>query len=408
MITPSFREAFLYFFRLGFINFGGPAGQIALMHREIVDEKRWLDEPHFQHALNFCTLLPGPEAMQLATYIGWLWGGVRLGLIAGLFFVLPGALVLIGLATLYVYAVDIQWVQGFFAGLQAAVLALICHALVRLSKRNLKSHLSWALSIGALAAQLIFGLSFIVILLLAVIIAILFDRQPAQALVASALPRTQWKKTLMTFVLWALLWVVPAGYFLLGSDVLLAQLTSIFSQASLFSFGGAYAVLPYVHEQMVHVDKLIDSKQMLDGLALGESTPGPLILVNVFVAFVAGWNVNPDWSYALVAALVALWFNFLPSFLFIFVGAPWVEQTRHLPHWQTPLRAINAVVIGMLCGLFLLLAQHVIGPLQQLALDKLLLATLAAFALIRWQWNLMLVLLICGAVGIAKTVFIGF
>lgn len=403
MPPPSFIDALRYFFRLGFINFGGPAGQIALMHREIVQQRRWLDEAHFQHALNFCTLLPGPEAMQLATYVGWIWGGVRLGVLAGLLFVLPGALVLIALATVYVYSVDIQWVQGFFAGLQTAVIALICHALYRLAKRNLKTRLSLGLALGAIVAQYVFGLSFILILIIAVTLALVLDRaeEPPPIATAKDLPSTT--STIKTLLIWSALWLVPAIYFLLGSDALLSGLTRIFSQASLLSFGGAYAVLPYVHEQMVHVDSLITSKQMLDGLALGESTPGPLILVNVFVSFLAGWNAHAQWSYAVFAAGVALWFNFLPSFLFIFVGAPWVEKTRHLPHWQVPLRAINAVVIGMLTSLLLTLALHVLGPIAHPAWDKIVLALVAAIALIRWQWNLVVVLLLCGFFGAVKS-----
>ncbi len=404
MQYPTFRDALRYFFRLGFINFGGPAGQIALMHRELVEERQWLDEPHFQHALNYCTLLPGPEAMQLATYIGWLWGGTRLGLIAGLCFVLPGAVLLFALASLYVYAVDITWVQGFFAGLQAAVLALILHALHRLTKRNLKKPLAWTLAIGAFAAQWLFSWSFVVLLLIAVIIALLFDREPQQP-IAITPDNAKPTNTLKTFVLWSSLWGFSLLACLWWGDHTIAATAQLFSQSSLLSFGGAYAVLPYVHEQMVNVHQLITAKQMMDGLALGESTPGPLILVNVFVAFVAGWNTAPEWTYALWIGLLALWFNFLPSFLFIFVGAPWIEKTRHVPHLQAPLRAINAVVIGMLTGLFLTLALHVVGHWPHIAWDKLALAVFAAIALIHWQWNLMLVLFMCGVVGITSAVF---
>ncbi len=407
MMPPSFSDALRYFFRLGFINFGGPAGQIALMHREVVDEKRWLDEAHFQHALNFCTLLPGPEAMQLATYMGWLWGGKRLGTLAGIFFVLPGTLLLIGLATLYVYAVDIQWVQGLFSGLQAAVLALIAHALIRLSKRSLNTRLSWTLALTAVIAQLIFGLSFIVLFVLAIAVALLFDREPKTHVITPSNGSVNGLSTLRTFTVLTLLWLLPALYFWLGDDRVLASLTSIFTQSSLLSFGGAYAVLPYVHEQMTRVENLISSQQMMDGLALGESTPGPLILVNVFVAFVAGWNAHAQWSYAAFAAFIAIWFNFLPPFLFIFVGAPWVEKTRHLPHWQAPLRAINAVVVGMLVCLFFLLAHHVIGPFPSVDFTQLAIALFASLALIRWQWNLIGVLAICGAAGVANIMLMG-
>ena len=344
---PSIGEATATFARIGLLSFGGPAGQIALMHRVLVDEKRWLDEERFLHALNYCMLLPGPEAMQLATYAGWLLHGVRGGLIAGLLFVLPGALVITALSTAYLLLGDVTVIQGLLFGLKAAVLAVVVEALMRVSKRALKGPAHVAIAVAAFVAIAFFGVLFPIIVLAAAALgsALHFvsgtdmrqDQRAAEPGAGTDMP--EWTRpTLARFAtslsVWLALWIGPLVllHLLLGSGNVFAREASFFSIMAAVTFGGAYAVLAWVAQQAVEVHGWLIPDEMLTGLGLAETTPGPLILVLVFVGFLGAARLSglEPLAGGLAGAAVTLWFTFVPCFLWIFVGAPYVETVRNV------------------------------------------------------------------------------
>ncbi len=428
----SRREAFLFWLKLGFISFGGPAGQIALMHAELVERRRWLSEQRFLHALNYCMLLPGPEAQQLATYIGWLmhrtWGGV----VAGVLFVLPSLCMLIGLSWLYMAYGHLPWVAGVFYGLKPAVTAIVLQACVRIGARTLHSRWHWAIAGTAFLAMLALACPFPLIVAAAAVTGYLGSRLAPEAFSAPAPrgvagtmrtralldddspppahTRFSWRGLRRVLLAGLALWCLPMGllYALHGWHHALTQMGWFFTKAALLTFGGAYAVLPYVHQGVVDHYGWLSSTQMMDGLALGETTPGPLIMVVAFVGFVAGhaqalFGPQALFMAGAVAACVVTWFTFLPSFLFILAGGPLVESTQHEIRLTAPLSAITAAVVGVVLNRALFFAQHTFWPdglAGRFDAVSALMAVAAGVALLRYRRSVLQVLLACALTGL--------
>ena len=364
-MTPvSAEEARRVWTHVALHSFGGPAAQIAVMHRVIVDEKKWLSEERFLHALNFCMLLPGPEAQQLATYIGWLMHGTRGGILAGGLFVLPGFLSILALSWLYAAFGDLGWVEGAFFGVKAAVLAVVAEALLRIGRRVIKGWERLGLAAAAFLGIFLFNIPFPLIVLSAGLLGVLLHRQ----LGAAAVPivggaRPALSATLRTALLWGGLWLGPLAvlYGVLGPSSVFVQVGAFFSKSAIVTFGGAYSVLAYVAQQAVERFGWLQPGEMLDGLGLAETTPGPLILVVEFVGYLAAWRDPgglPPWLAGLFGALITTWVTFLPSFLFIFTGAPYVERLRGEPKLAAALTAITAAVVGVVLHLAVWSALH--------------------------------------------------
>lgn len=361
MTTIPFGEAISVWWRIGVLSFGGPAGQIALMHRILVEEKGWVDEARFLHALNYCMLLPGPEAQQLATYVGWLLHGVRGGLVAGLLFILPGAVAILALSWLYVLLGDLAVVEGLFFGLKAAVLAIVAQALLRIAGRALQGLLKPLLALAAFTALFVFSLPFPLVVIGAGLIGYVGARffSPADTSAEVPLaPVTVRPGTRTAAITCLLLWLGTVGglVLLLGPDNVFAQISVFFAKMALITFGGAYAVLSYVAQQGVEHYQWLQPGEMLDGLAMAETTPGPLILVTQFVGFLAGFREGvpqPGLLTATAGALLTLWVTFLPCFVWIFAGAPHVEKLRGHRALSAALAAITAAVVGVIANLAL-------------------------------------------------------
>jgi chromate transporter len=424
--VPTFREALGVWLRIGLLGFGGPAGQIALMHRMLVDERRWIDEPRFLHALNFCMLLPGPEAQQLATYVGWLLHGPRGGLAAGILFVLPGALVVGILSALYVELQGVRGVDALFFGLKPAVLAVVLEALLRIGRRALRG--PGALATAALAFVAIFFLElpFPLIVAVAGLAGLMRGRfsarGPGDFVRAQAIAPEGSRGALRAAGISAILWLAPViGLALwLGPSDVFARIARFFSQAAIVTFGGAYSVLAYLAQEAVETQGWLTSREMLDGLGLAETTPGPLILVTQFVGFVAAYRdpgaMSPLVS-ATLGAVLTTWVTFAPCFLWVFLGAPHVERLRGRPALDAALASITAAVVGVIANLSLWFALHVVfaeigerhvGPLRLLvpeprSLDPAaaLLAIGAAIAMLRLHVGLLPTLAACTLLGAA-------
>ena len=439
-VSVSFREALRFWLQLGLISFGGPAGQIAIMHRELVDKRRWVSEKRFLHALNFCMVLPGPEAQQLATYLGWLmhrtWGGV----LAGTLFFLPSLALLIGLSWIYMAFGQQPLVAGIFYGIKPAVAAIVLHALHRIASRSLGHPLQapapWAIAALSFIAIWLFQLPFPLVVLAAMLSGAVLARwapgslgrgkahgAAAQGAHEPALidddtptpPHALFSRSRLAKVLLAgaALWLAPmsALFFSYGWSGTLTQMGWFFTKAALLTFGGAYAVLPYVNQAAVGHYEWLTTAQMMDGLALGETTPGPLIMVVAFVGFVGGWVkqvAGPDALFlgAALAACVATWFTFLPSFIFILAGGPWVESTRGNLQLTAPLAAVTAAVVGVIANLALFFIAAIAYPLGAAGLAArpdwaaLALAAAAALALWRLKWGVMVVIAASAAAGL--------
>jgi len=397
--SPSFGEAFRVWFKVGCLSFGGPAGQIALMHRIVVDEKKWLDEPRFLHALNFCMLLPGPEATELAAYIGWLLHGVRGGLVAGILFVLPGALVMLGLTLLYVYGRGLGPIDGALFGIKAAVLVIVIEALLRIGRRALKSRLLVALAAIGFVGIYFLALPFPLIVAAAALTGFLVaQRAPEQlALDSQALPTApkrphRWRQFAIAMMIGLVLWWAPVvlAALLLGGSHVLVAVGLFFSKLAVVTFGGAYAVLAYMAQQAVEAHGWLSASEMIDGLGLAETTPGPLILVTQFVGFIAAFrHAEPFTPLAagLLGAGLTTWVTFVPPILWIFAGAPFIEELRGNKRLAGALAAITAVVVGVILNLSVWFALHVLfgtviemhyGPLRWFAFDPLALDLRAA------------------------------
>lgn len=390
-VMPTRAEAFGYWLWLGFISFGGPAGQIAIMHEELVERRRWISESRFLHALNYCMLLPGPEAQQLATYIGWLmhrtWGGI----VAGGLFVLPSLFILIALSWIYMACGNVPVVAGFFYGIKPAVTALVVHAAWRVGSRALKNAWLWAIAGAAFGAIFALDLPFPLIVFIAGLIGYFGGRHVPDkfragggheaakkdygpALIGDHTPtpvhaRFSWARFRTVLVVCLVLWATVLGALIVacGWDGVLTQMGWFFTKAALLTFGGAYAVLPYVYQGAVDHHQWLTAPQMIDGLALGETTPGPLIMVVAFVGFVGGWTKAIFGGDALLlagaaAATVVTFFTFLPSFFFIFLGAPFIESTHGNLKFTAPLTGITAAVVGVIINLAVFFAWHVLWP----------------------------------------------
>jgi chromate transporter len=415
--SPSFRQIVAVFGKIGLLSFGGPAAQIALMHRVLVDEQRWLDERHFLSALSFCMLLPGPEAMQLATYSGWRLHGVRGGLAAGLLFVAPGAALVLALSMLYGAYASTPTLEALFVGVKAAVLAIVLQALVRVAGRAIKGRLDWAVAVAAFVA--IFFLDWPFPLVIAAAAAAGYFLRPSDGAAASptrrvAVPMGQ---TLRTLAVWLAVWLVPlfAVAAVFGSGHVLSQLAFFFSKLAVVTFGGAYAVLAYMAQAAVDHYGWLTAGEMLDGLGLAETTNGPLILVTEFVGYIAALRTGGV-AMGVLGALVTLWATFAPCFLWIFVGAPYVERLTHAPRLAAALRTVTAAVVGVIANLSLWFALHVlfariderhVGPLRlyvpdfsSLDIAALALACFALVLIFALRWSIAATLAASGAAAL--------
>jgi chromate transporter len=430
LTRPTFGEAFRFWLLLGFISFGGPTGQIAIMHQELVEKRRWISDARFLHALNFCMLLPGPEATQLAIYVGWLlhrtWGGI----VAGVLFVLPSAVLLWGLSCVYVLFGSVPWLTAVFHGLKPAVVAIVAAAVIRLSRRTLRNEVMWGLAAAAFTAIYFFKIPFPLIVLSAGIAGWIGGRfwrgkftiptghgsaqdsiSDSIGLVAPVQPT--WQRSLRVCALSLTLWWTPVLLCggVLGWNHALTREGIFFSKAALVTFGGAYAVLPYVARHAVEFHQWLNAGQMLDGLALAETTPGPLIMVLQFVGFLGGWN-HPGALRPLLAAsagaAMTTWTTFVPCFLWIFLGAPYVERLRNHVTFSTALAAVTAAVVGVVGNLAVWMAMHVLFPaasatatglLHQTDWFALALAVVAFVGMVKWRWGIIPVVLAAGAAG---------
>jgi chromate transporter len=371
---PTYSELLRTFTRIGFLSFGGPAGQIALMQHEIVDERRWVDQGAFLRALNLCHLLPGPEAQQLATWIGWRLHGLKGGLAAGLLFVIPGALVMLGLSLLYITAAGLTWFAALFLGIKAAVLAIVAQALIRIGSRALGTRFKLALAGLSFIAIAVFDAPFPVVILLAAIIGAVAGRVRPDWLgahahladTASHAPKRRLAvETLVTVMTWLFIWLAPMALIgmTLGTDHTLWEIGAFFSQLAVVTFGGAYAVLAYMAQAAAENYGWLSAREMADGLGLAETTPGPLIMVTQFVGFLAAWRSPEPFSPLLAGVLGAgltTWVTFAPCFLWIFACAPWMDRLERMPALQAALAAITAAVVGVVAQLAAWFAAHVL------------------------------------------------
>jgi len=445
---PDFWLALRFWLKLGFISFGGPAGQIAIMHQELVEKRRWISEQRFLHALNYCMLLPGPEAQQLATYIGWLLHGVRGGVVAGVLFVLPSLLLLIALSWLYIAYGQTSLVAGLFYGIKPTVTAIVLQAAHRIGGRTLKNASLWTIAVAAFIAIFALDLPFPLIVLCAAVVGYLGGRFVPQhfhaagghnsnttqtkqvsygvAVIDDQTPtpshaRFSWAGLSRVLLVGVLLWALPmlSLIWLFGWQHTLTQMAWFFTKAAFMTFGGAYAVLPYVMQAAVHHYGWLTAGQMIDGLALGETTPGPLIMVLAFVGFVTAYvqalfGADQLFLAGAVAAILVTWFTFLPSFIFILAGGPLIESTHNQISFTAPLSAITAAVVGVIVNLTLFFAYHVLWP-QGFTADFVSsfdpwaagIAVLAAIALIRLKWNVIWVIALAALAGLLIRFFAG-
>ena len=431
--TPSFSEATRTWFKIGCLGFGGPAGQIALMHRIIVDEKKWVDEPRFLHALNFCMLLPGPEAQQLATYLGWLLHGVRGGIVAGVLFVLPGAFVMLALSLIYALGQGVPLVEAALYGIKAAVLVIVVEALIRIGRRALKTPTLVALAAAAFIGIFFLALPFPLIVIGAGLIGFLVARTAPEHLaiqpggVVTPPPPGRWRQAATAAVIGLVCWWTPVAIaaLLLGTQHVLVDIGTFFSKLAVVSFGGAYALLAYMAQEAVDTQHWMTAQEMVDGLGLAETTPGPLILVTQFVGFLAGFREAPPFTpvtAGVIAAAMTTWVTFSASMVWIFVGAPFVEQLRSNRMLSGALAAITAAVVGVILNLTVWFALHVLfgqvremhsGILRWYAFDPLALdwktaalAIIAALLAFRFHRGLVEIVAVMAGLGIiVRTIF---
>jgi len=390
---PTFREALRFWLKLGFISFGGPAGQIAIMQTELVDRKKWIDQEHFLHALNYCMLLPGPEAQQLAIYCGWLLHRARGGLAAGVLFVLPSAVILWVLSFIYVSCGTLPWIAAVFYGLKPAVIAIVAAAMLRIGKKSLKTPMHWAVSAVAFGAIFFLHAPFPVIVFGAGVLGFFGGSffgwskpalTPMEVSGNTQPPGSTLGYSLRVVAVGGLLWFAPVVTVGLwqGWDSALAREGFFFSKAAMVTIGGAYAVLPYVAQQAVEKFSWLSAPQMLDGLGLAETTPGPLIMVLQFVGFLGGWDhpgALPPLLAATLGAALTTWVTFVPCFIWIFLGAPHIERMRRHPRLNTALTAVTAAVVGVILNLAVWFAGHVIFPKHMPADWFALAVTMVAF-----------------------------
>lgn len=411
---PSLAEATRVWWKIGILSFGGPAAQIALMHKHVVEERKWLSEQQFLNALSFCMLLPGPEAMQLSTYAGWRLHGTLGGLIAGLLFVIPGAVVIMALAATYSVFGDVPLVSALFYGIKAAVLVIVIEALLRVTKKALTQKMHWAIAAFAFLGIFFFSIPYPLIVLLAGLLGWFMGSTQNPQTVASSDHLTT-GKFLRTVVTWLVIWWVPLlSLGVVGAPEVLVDVGTFFSTLAVVTFGGAYAVLAYMAQDVVVQFGWLNAGEMIDALGLAETTPGPLILVTQFVGFLAGFKEG-GLMLGLMAALVALWATFAPCFLWIFAGAPYIDWISNQPRLKGALQAITAAVVGVILNLSIWFALHVLfssvqrethGPLTLWTPELVSIEWLAAalflfscFLAFRLHWSITRILLVSSILG---------
>ncbi|MDM7957412.1 chromate efflux transporter [Blastomonas sp.] len=426
--TPEFFDLLRVFTRIGCLSFGGPAGQIALMHSEVVEKHRWVDEEQYLHALNFCHLLPGPEAQQLATWIGWRLHGLKGGLAAGLLFVIPGALLMLMLSALYTLAANLDWFAALFLGIKAAVLAIVVQALIRIGARALNTRFKQALALAAFLGLFLFNLPFPLVVLGAgalgmIIAAYRPDWLALKPSTGEALaPRPTFVSMGRTILLWGAIWALPLALVLatLGQDHVLWDIGLFFSQLAIVTFGGAYAVLAYMAQEAVQTFGWLQPGEMADGLGLAETTPGPLILVTQHVGFLAAFRAPEPFSpivAGIIGAALTTWVTFAPCFLWIFTFAPWIERLQQATRLKGGLAALTAAVVGVIANLSVWFALHVLfarvgstefGPLRiqwpdltSLDWRAAVLTMAAAVILFALKWSIFRMLAVLAVAGLA-------
>lgn len=434
--TPTFKEAFRFWVKLGFISFGGPTGQIAIMSTELVERRRWISQERFLHALNYCMLLPGPEAQQLATYVGWLlhrtWGGI----VAGAFFVIPSIFILLLLSWIYAAYGNVPVVAAAFYGLKPAVTAIVASATIQIGRRALKNEVMYLIALLAFVGIYFVGIPFPAIIVSAGLLGFFGGKTwPAKFYVikphgggtdhavisdhsAVEHAETSWQRALLVVAVCGGLWIAPmiAVGLWRGTDDIFFQIGVFFSKAAVVTFGGAYAVLAYIAQAAVDHYGWLRPGQMLDGLGLAETTPGPLIMVTQFVGFMAAWQNVTDLSpvtAAILGALITTWVTFTPCFLWIFLGAPFIERLRGNVVLTSALSTITAAVVGVVLNLAVFFAVHVLFPknngalLDNLDIVALAITLVAFFGMVRWKWDLLLVVLGGAGIGLVYKVLLG-
>ena len=415
--NPTLRQSTATWCKIGLLSFGGPAAQIALMHREIVENKKWLSEDQFLNALNFCMLLPGPEAMQLATYSGWRINGTLGGLIAGLLFVLPGAFLITLLAVIYAFFGDVPLINSLFLGVKATVVVIVIQALLKVSKKALKTHYHTSIAVTAFISIFFFNLPYPFIIFVSAFFGYLM--LPNKINVKQVQQSHPLTKTLKTILAWLVVWWIPILLvYLISDQKILTEITIFFSKLAVVTFGGAYAVLSYMAQDVVITKDWLTAGQMMDGLGLAETTPGPLILVTEFVGFLAAFQEGGI-KLALIAGFLTLWVTFIPCFLWIFAGAPYIDWISSQPRLHGALSAITAAVVGVILNLSIWFMLHVFfekisdvqfGPINLLwpnfsyiNVPAIFLTSISIWLIIRLKWNIALVLLINASLALLQS-----
>ena len=414
---PTLRQSTATWCKIGLLSFGGPAAQIALMHREIVENKKWLSEDQFLNALNFCMLLPGPEAMQLATYSGWRINGTLGGLIAGLLFVLPGAFLITLLAVIYAFFGDVPLINSLFLGVKATVVVIVIQALLKVSKKALKTHYHTSIAVTAFISIFFFNLPYPFIIFVSAFFGYLM--LPNKINVKQVQQSQPLTKTLKTILAWLVLWWIPILLvYLISDQKILTEITIFFSKLAVVTFGGAYAVLSYMAQDVVITKDWLTAGQMMDGLGLAETTPGPLILVTEFVGFLAAFQEGGI-KLALIAGFLTLWVTFIPCFLWIFAGAPYIDWISSQPRLHGALSAITAAVVGVILNLSIWFMLHVFfekisdvqfGPINLLwpnfsyiNVPAIFLTSISIWLIIKLKWNIASVLLINASLALLQS-----
>ena len=414
----SFRAAILYWLKLGFISFGGPAGQISMMYDEVVEKKKWISEKSFLHALNYTMILPGPEAQQLATYIGWLMHGRIGGLVAGTLFILPSFFILSILTYIYINYSNNIWAEGLLYGIKAAVIAIIFSATYKIAKKVLKKTYYWLTAILAFISINILDINLPIIIIVAGLIGLSFhfiqSNDKYEKKLQKTISNTILKNSLITFSKSLFIWTTAFLLIIFTNESILIKLSLFFSQAALVTFGGAYALLPYVFQNIIESHGWLTSQQMMDGLALGESTPGPLIMIVTYVGFIVGWyndifNFSSPLLGALLCASVATFFTFLPSFAFIFIGAPIIELSKKNKALEIPLNFITSAVVGLIANLGYMLAYNSLwtdnNKTENFDIHLFILIILSLLALIKAKVGVVPLLLTLGLTGIMMKIY---
>ena len=413
----SLKESTLYWLKLGFISFGGPAAQISMMHDELVDKKKWVTDKSFFHALNFTMVLPGPEAQQLATYMGWLMHGRIGGLISGTLFILPSFFILILLTYFYINYSDNIWGEGVLYGIKAAVIAIIFSASIKIAKKVLKKYYYWLTAIIAFFSINVLDLNLPFIIISAGIFGLIFhyinkDKNTKQ--LKNPVKKKLFKKSLITFLKTILIWASVFLIIVYSSENILINLSLFFSKAAMVTFGGAYALLPYVFQNIIESHGWLTSQQMIDGLALGESTPGPLIMIVTYVGFIVGWyndilGLGSPLFGALLCASIATFFTFLPSFAFIFIGAPVIELSKKNKALEVPLNFITSAVVGLIANLGYMLAYNSLwtdnGGTENFDIHLFILIVLSLLAIIKAKVGVLPLLLTLGLTGVMMKLY---